>query len=589
MASSDFRRTSYRRLFMPAQEIDLPKGRYITSPVWIEKIGGDTMARSCIGAAEEVERGVWFKTNVKREGSRLVATTYLCVAGNPQVFSVSVDLARIAKKIADHHRYLHKTDKGAAVGRAANPGLSRAERRRIMTCRADCDTGLFSGVEDDTLDEIVGCMYRRPTVGRDAIPHYSKALRRRLMTCRADCEQNLVGYELADDLGDTPINQIGAQRIHERARARIRKLAQAKARVGANEGFDAEADLLFAGLFDSVTKPFRKAVEKIGKTKLIQGVTKGLGDAVRMVAEPQKALDLMAKAGNIKIGPVPIGVFYGPWLADQAARKALGKRLYNTGAKMAVNAAMAAFPPLAAANLAARLATAKNPTEAAALIPALKAQPMASNVSVAFTPKVSPEAALAFNASRTALASIEKEKNLRSNLLNVRATLQKLPQLKESLGRMPMPERLAFLQRNPAVKQELFNVLKAKATVQVIKATGGVQKIEKIKKQGMLARSRLKAIADKAAAGDPDAKKLARVVAIVNTARENTRNAAYAARGGFTGVVIDEAGNLTRGRFTRSNKRSSELLLAPGGKKTRGAFTLLRGSGSPSKIGCECD
>lgn len=606
MPASHFRQASYRRLLMPAAEIDLPKGRYVTSPVWIDKIGGD-MSCSKIGAAEAVERGVWYRTHVKRDGSRLTATTYLCAAGNPQVFSVTVDLQRIAKKLAQYHRALHGQ---TSVGRASSPAMPRALRQRLMSCRANCETNLFAGVDDDTLDEIVGKCF--PTFGRSTVPNYSRALRRRLMACRADCETNLIGVsEIVDD-GVTEEGLIVEGINWKKAAARYRKLYNRadrsagrfyaerndcqdenerlqrehelelrKLRIAfsGNTGFDSEAQEVFSGFFDDVTKPFKKAVEKIGRAKLVQGVTKGIGEAVKVVAEPQKALDMMAKAGNLKIGPIPVGAFYGPWLADQAARRALGNKLYNAGAKVAVNAAMTAVPPLKVVNLAAKLMQARDPAAAAEVIPSLKAVPMPANAGGFTTPKVSAEGALAFNAARTALVSIEKDNAIRANLKGVAKTLATLPGLKAQVAKVPPPQRPALLQRNPALKAAIFSALKAKASVQIMKATGGVAKVKAIQARGQKARVALQKIADASRAGNPDAQKLAKVITIVNGARERTKNVAAAARGGFTGAVIDQSGNITRGRFTRGNGTSS-LFFAPGGKKTRGSFT---------RVGCDCE
>jgi hypothetical protein len=585
---------------LPPSEIDLPKGRYLTSPMWIEKIGG-TMSCSKIGAAEAVERGVWYRTHVKRDGSRLTATTYLCAAGNPQVFSVTVDLARIAKKLAQYHRALHGQ---TTVGRASSPAMPRALRQRLMSCRADCETNLFAGVDDDTLDEIVGKCF--PTFGRSTVPNYSRALRRRLMACRADCETNLIGIEEIVDPDEVTEEMLvegtnwkavakryrnelaSVRRYANRTDAKLQAELDAcrdrsrmlRAHIGANTGFDTEAAELFAGFFDDVTKPFKKAVEKIGRAKLVQGVTKGIGEAVKVVAEPQKALDMMAKAGNLKIGPIPVGAFYGPWLADQAARRALGNKLYNAGAKVAVNAALTAVPPLKAANLAAKLIQAKDPAAAAAVIPALKAQPIpASATGLVTPPKVSPEGALAFNAARTALVSIEKDNAIRANLKGVAKTLATLPRLKAEVAKVAPPQRPAMLQRNPALKNAIFAALKAKAAVQIMKATGGVAKVKAIQARGQKARVMLQKIADRARAGNPDAQKLAKVITIVNGARERTKNVAAAARGGYSGAVIDESGKITRGRFTRGSGTSS-LFFSPGGKKTRGNFT---------RVGCDCE
>lgn len=79
-------------------------------------------------------KGVWLKTNIYRDGPYLQATTYVVTAGEPEVFSLKIDLRPIIAAVAKYHKMLHHDQiQGCVMG--------------------DCETVM--GAIDDGLTELV--------------------------------------------------------------------------------------------------------------------------------------------------------------------------------------------------------------------------------------------------------------------------------------------------------------------------------------------------------------------------------------------------------------------------------------------------
>lgn len=60
---------------------------------------------------------VWLKTYIRQEGNFLVATTHMAVAGEPVMFEVKLNLAKLEQALLNYHRRLHaNTEAGQISG-----------------------------------------------------------------------------------------------------------------------------------------------------------------------------------------------------------------------------------------------------------------------------------------------------------------------------------------------------------------------------------------------------------------------------------------------------------------------------------------
>lgn len=86
------------------------------------------------GAKGEDQKGIWFKLNVRREGSRMVATLYSVAAGNAEISNFSIDLRPLARFASTLHARMH------SGGR-----LTKAGQRAAL--RGESVSGLFDGLQ----------------------------------------------------------------------------------------------------------------------------------------------------------------------------------------------------------------------------------------------------------------------------------------------------------------------------------------------------------------------------------------------------------------------------------------------------------
>ncbi len=90
--------------------------------------------------------GLWLKTHLRMEGEFLHGTTYLSVAGHPEIINVKVSLREIDRMARKYHAALHS--KGSDT-----PKADRLARRELVSGCVGCEAIGYI----DTIGECVGC------------------------------------------------------------------------------------------------------------------------------------------------------------------------------------------------------------------------------------------------------------------------------------------------------------------------------------------------------------------------------------------------------------------------------------------------
>ena len=100
--------------------------------------------------------GFWMKSHFYREGSLLHVVTYSCIAGNPEVFRMSVDLRPIIAAVVKAHNKLHQTKVSGEDVHSALIGFSFGDLTKPFASVAKSAANMVNKVGKSKLISQVG-------------------------------------------------------------------------------------------------------------------------------------------------------------------------------------------------------------------------------------------------------------------------------------------------------------------------------------------------------------------------------------------------------------------------------------------------
>jgi hypothetical protein len=188
-----------------------------------------------------------------------------------------------------------------------------------------------------------------------------------------------------------------------------------------------------------------------------------------------------------------------------------------------------------------------------------------------------------YAAARAGVDAVDKNAKLKSAMEAVGNNIHRLIETKKSLSAMAPAQRATALQ-NPTVRKAIIKGIGSKFALASFIKSGGPELAKKTRRNAIIASSQFSKLAAKAKAGDPNAKKMAKVISIAAHARAKTQQAvATSTPGSHAGLVINAQGKVRRNpkgfvkRTPRAGERAEVMVKARGGVET-GVFEHVSGA-----------